>query len=183
MTCIAGVVGRDGQLYMGADSAGVSNYMVHIRSDRKVFVRQKMIFGFTSSFRMGQLIQYRLKIPDHPKRMSDHEYLSTRFVDAIRYCFKEGGYCKKEHDREEGGVFLLGYRKHLYHIDSDFQVGLRDDGIDSVGSGGEVAMGSLFTSRALNISAPDSIRIALEAASHLNAGVRPPFTILRLPNK
>jgi ATP-dependent protease HslVU (ClpYQ) peptidase subunit len=68
MTCIVGMV-ENGKVYIGGDSAGVSGFDYHIREDQKVFQNGDMIFGFTSSFRMGQLLQYSLKIPDHDPRI------------------------------------------------------------------------------------------------------------------
>ena len=52
MTCIVGLV-ENGKVYIGGDSAGVAGLDVRMRSDEKVFTKGNMIFGYTSSFRMG----------------------------------------------------------------------------------------------------------------------------------
>ena len=58
MTCIVAVT--DGKkIVMGGDSAGVSGYSLTIRKDKKVFKRKdesgtEWLFGFTTSFRMGE---------------------------------------------------------------------------------------------------------------------------------
>ena len=57
MTCIVGLV-DNGKIYMGGDSAGVSNLDIRIRADQKVFKTGEFIMGFTSSFRMGDLLKY-----------------------------------------------------------------------------------------------------------------------------
>jgi len=57
MTCIVGLIDKESKkIYMGGDSAGVANYSLSVRKDPKVFKRYGFIFGFTSSFRMGQLL-------------------------------------------------------------------------------------------------------------------------------
>lgn len=55
MTCIVGLV-ENNKVYIGGDSAGVAGLSLMKRADEKVFKKDEFIFGFTSSFRMGQLI-------------------------------------------------------------------------------------------------------------------------------
>ncbi len=87
MTCIVGLVDKD-KIYLGGDAAGVGGYNKEIRKQPKVFSNKGVLFGYTTSFRMGQLLQYSLKIPKQPARKKDFEYLCTNFVDAIMACFK-----------------------------------------------------------------------------------------------
>lgn len=87
MTCIVGYL-NGGKVFMGGDSAGTAGYSQTIRADEKVFVKNKMIFGFTSSFRMGQLLRYSFEIPKHPKEKSDYEYLVTDFISAVKNVIK-----------------------------------------------------------------------------------------------
>ncbi len=54
MTCIAAVA-HEGNVWMGADSAGVSGLALAVRRDPKIYRVGDFLFGFTSSFRMGQL--------------------------------------------------------------------------------------------------------------------------------
>ena len=63
-TCIVAYNDRKNKiLYIGGDSAGVGDLSVRIRKDPKIFEKSGMLFGYTSSFRMGQLLQYKLVIP------------------------------------------------------------------------------------------------------------------------
>jgi len=89
MTCIVGFVDAKKNVYLGGDSAGVSGLDVTIRKDPKVFKKDEMVIGYTSSFRMGQLLCFKLKIPKQPSKMDDYEYLCTLFVDAVRKCLKD----------------------------------------------------------------------------------------------
>ena len=177
MTCIVGVPQGGGRVVMGADSAGLCDWDLTVRADAKVFTRGPFLMGFTSSFRMGQLLKYRLDVPEHPEGMADLEYLSTAFVDAVRECLGDGGWRKKEHEREEGGTFLVGYRGRVYEVESDFQVGEPAAGYAACGCGARIALGALH---ALGVRVPptERVRRALEAAEALSAGVRGPFVIL-----
>jgi hypothetical protein len=86
MTCIAGIA-QGGKVYIGGDSAGVAgNSQLDVRTDRKVFLSGDFVMGFTTSFRMGQLIQYAFT---PPKRHPDKDvmaYMVTEFVDGLRAC-------------------------------------------------------------------------------------------------
>jgi ATP-dependent protease HslVU (ClpYQ) peptidase subunit len=172
MTCIVGLV-ANGKVHIGADSAGVSGWSLSIRSDRKVFKNGPLLIGFTTSFRMGQLLQYSLKPPvRHPDR-AIMEFMVVDFVDAVRNCLKIGGFARRENEVENAGQFLVGYEGRLFSIDSDYQVNETVDGYAACGCGNEIALGAIF---ATNHLPPDErLRIALEAAERFSAGVRGPF--------
>ena len=170
---------------MGADSAGVNvdTFDIRIRDDSKVFAigqdNTQMLLGFTSSFRMGQLLRFSLKVPTQPKGIDNYQYLCTYFIDSVRTCLSNGGYTRIECNQEVGGTFLLGFNGSIYTIDQDFQVGISNPNVDAVGSGSYYALGSLYTTQ--KIKDPQKrIKIALQAASTYNAGVRPPFRIMSL---
>lgn len=174
MTCIVGIVDNK-RVYIGGDSAGVAGYSLTVRADAKVFRNGPFLFGFTSSFRMGQLLRYAFTPPKHDSDLSDHQYLVTTFIDAVRQCLKDGGYASKENETEQGGTFLLGYRGHLYKIDSDYQVGESADGFDACGCGIEIAQGALYASEGQD--AEKRAKMALRAAERFSAGVRGPFVV------
>ena len=68
MTCIAAIK-HEGKVYIGADSAAGKGTYLTLRADEKVFKNGKFGFGFTSSFRMGQLLRYRLSPPEQKGRV------------------------------------------------------------------------------------------------------------------
>lgn len=190
MTCIVGFVEPSGRVVVGGDSAGVAGLDIRVRADEKVFRRGPFLLGFTTSFRMGQLLRYSLQVPDQGEE-SDYEYLVTRFVDAVRKCLKDGGYATKTSDQEAGGTFLLGYRGRLYTVDSDYQVAAHHDPYTAVGCGADFALGALAVLRPKKEFATDlgpvfdipgevPVKKALEVAEKFSAGVRGPFTILAM---
>ncbi len=134
------------------------------------------IIGYTSSFRMGQILQYNLDIEKQKDDIDDLRYMATIFIESVRKSFGEGGYREIESERESGGFFLVGYKGKIYSIGDDFQVNSSIDGFTSVGSGESYALGSLFETKG---EAP-FIRLekALSAASYFSGAVCPPFTIV-----
>jgi hypothetical protein len=180
MTCIVGLVDND-SVYIGGDSAGVSSLSVTVRSDPKVFRNGDMIFGFTSSFRMGQLLHHSLVVPTRPSDMNVARFMTTIFIDAVRECLQTGGYARKVNDVESAGTFLVGYEGRLFIVDSDYQIGEHNCGYASVGCGEDLALGSMFST--VGQKPKERILTALKAAEAFNGGVRGPFTIVKLFGK
>jgi hypothetical protein len=167
---------------IGGDSAGVAGWSITTRADEKVFhVGARYLMGFTSSFRMGQLLRYRLEVPDVPDAWDLDRWMSTIFVDAVRDCLKEGGYAKVENNEETGGGFLVGVEGHLYEVGCDYQIGRSASGYLAIGCGDDLALGSLHTTARYAIAPTDRALMALEAAAHLSGGVAPPFVIENQP--
>jgi ATP-dependent protease HslVU (ClpYQ) peptidase subunit len=163
---------------IGADSAAVGGWSLTVRRDRKVFRSGEFLFGFTASYRMGQLLHYSFdEKPDSWMWSAEdlHRYMATTFIDAVRECLKKGGYAKKESEQESGGTFLVGFRQHLYTIQADYQVSEAEDNYDAVGCGADVALGVLYATK--RAGPRHRILQALRAAERHNAGVRAPFYV------
>lgn len=183
MTCIAGIE-RDGKVWIGGDSAGCDGRSLTIRADEKVWEDKGFAFGFTSSFRMGQLLRYKLtlalerhEVPaDDPA--AEIKFMSTAFVDGVRAVLKEGGFATVVNGAEHGGTFLVGWRGKLYQVESDFQVGRATQGFDAVGSGGAWATGALYALREGKGTPESKLLAALEAAENLTPYVRGPFKVV-----
>lgn len=183
MTCIIGMI--DGKtVTIGADSAGVSGLDIIIRKDPKVFQTGEFLIGCTSSFRMIELLQFSLKV--NPRKDKEvYEYMCTDFINAVRKCFKKGGYLQKYNTGDDkGGLFLVGYEGRLFEIMEDFQVAESMDNYTSIGCGEKYAMGSLYNTEPIRshktYTIENRIMIALQTADKFSAGVCPPFIIKTL---
>ena len=177
MTCIAGVVHR-GKVYIGADSAGSVEHFLITRADQKVFKNAGFLFGFSDSFRMGQLLRCSLKPPARDLSRDLFDYMVTDFVDGVRECLKAGGYAEKHDDVEAGGEFLVGHAGRLFQVGADYQVAEALDSWNACGCGNEVALGALYATR--KMPPKKRIETALEAAERYGAYVRRPFHILSI---
>jgi ATP-dependent protease HslVU (ClpYQ) peptidase subunit len=179
MTCIVAIK-KDGIVYMGADSAGIfsCSFDLMVRNDPKIYQVGEFLFGFTGSFRMGQLLGYSMPKLIKEEAMPIHQFMVTTFIDTVRQVLKDGGFASKKDENESGGTFLVGYRGHLFCVEGDYQVGEVAQDYCAVGCGAQIALGSLCTSsyHDLLIDEPEQrLRIALEAAQEFSAGVRAPF--------
>jgi ATP-dependent protease HslVU (ClpYQ) peptidase subunit len=177
MTCVVGLV-QKGRIYLGVDSAAVQGWTRRVSQVSKVFRRGPFLIGYTTSFRMGQLLEHHLNVTPQTEKQTDMAYMVTHFIEAVRVLLKEKGFTKVESNTEKGGQFLVGYRKQLYTIESDFQVGHMNEQFDAIGSGADFALGAM---KALD-KVPPMIRVrkALEIAANYNMGVCAPFSIKTL---
>jgi ATP-dependent protease HslVU (ClpYQ) peptidase subunit len=177
MTCIVGIA-QAGRVVIGGDSAGVDcGWRLTVRADAKVWTTGEWAFGFTSSFRMGQILRYRLDPPPREDGQPLEAYLATAWVDHVRHILTDGGWLQTREGRADGGTFLVGHAGRLFVVEDDFQVGEAVDGFAAVGSGAQVALGALWATRAWR-DRQKRVLIALEAAERHNAGVRGPFEVV-----
>jgi ATP-dependent protease HslVU (ClpYQ) peptidase subunit len=178
MTCIVGLK-HDGQVYIGGDSLGSNGYSKIVRTDEKVFRNGPFVMGFTTSFRMGQLLHHAFVPPSLPDENLDR-YMTVDFINGIRQCLKDGGWAQTNDSQEVGGTFLVGVRDQLYTIESDYQVGKAAISYDACGSGEDFAKGSLFSTPGQEPKV--RIRTALKAAAANSVSVAGPFSILKVPH-
>jgi ATP-dependent protease HslVU (ClpYQ) peptidase subunit len=175
MTCIVGVIHK-GKTYIGADSAGVAGLDITIRKDSKVFKVGEFVIGCCGSFRMINLLKFSLNPPKVYHDDDIYKYMCTEFVNAVRNCFKNGGFLKIDSNVESGGFFLVGYKDRLFNVQNDYQVGECEKPYDAMGCGEPFALGALDV-LPKEMKPEDKIKKALEIAAYRSGGVRPPFII------
>ena len=191
MTCIVGLV-EDGNVLIGADSLSSNSHRKSVVVNPKIIVITRpttgyptdLIIGYTSSWRMGQLLR-TLSLPKMQHKTQDaFDWLSTAFVDAVRAKLKDGGWATVNNNHEAGGEFLVAFGGRLFTVQSDFSVLENLDQYAATGSGEDWAMGSLHsTSTIPSLTGEQRVRMALAAASTFNPGVAPPFHVASLADR
>jgi ATP-dependent protease HslVU (ClpYQ) peptidase subunit len=175
MTCIIGLV-QDGVVYMGADSASSNAYTIRTSRLRKVFKKDGLLFGYTGSFRMGQIIQHHIIFGPQTETESDEGYLVTTVAAGIRQVSKDHGTAKSLDNLDKSlGQVLIGFKGNLYTLDIDYQVNYNSDPFDAIGSGEDISIGAMA---ALAIKNPvKRIEKALEITAEFVPTVRGPFYV------
>lgn len=184
MTCIVGYVLDDGTTYLGGDSLGSNGYSGMIYRQSKVFHckdTDNAVIGYTSSFRMGQLLMYAKNLFDELSISKDeinHEYMVTKFIPKLQELLANGGYERTDSGRKSSGEFLLGYKDRLYKVQTDYSVVESSNKIDACGCGEDFALGALYTVKDNDLSPEEKLHTALRSASKFSVGVSPPFYIV-----
>ncbi len=178
MTCIVGLVDDD-KVYLGADSFIGSCHSWKDNGGHKLFrLKDDFIIGCTSSYRMIDLLTYKLHEWDGLHLVPNPvEWMKTVFINKVKDLFKDEGFAVVENNVEEGGFFLVGFRGKLFAIASDYCVIDQTRTGEAMGSGNDAALGSLYTTKNWRMKPENRVRIALEAAEAVVPTVRRPFNI------
>ena len=184
MTCIVGYV-ENGNVYIAGDSAGVAGQNIKIRKDTKVFRKENpsgkpMILGYTTSFRMGQILRFGFPIPEIPEYMDPYEYMCTVFIDSLIETFTDKKYAKVAENVTTGGNFLVGFEGKLFQIYGDFQVEESAEVFDATGCGAHYALGAMHQLQKMKILPRTKLIRALKTASYFSTGVAAPFNCVEL---
>ena len=184
MTCIIGFTDRKNNVsWIGGDSLGSNGYTKATEMPSKVFrneVFKDVLIGGTTTFRHLDLLKCSGTLFDevdwYKKIDIDHKYMVTKFIPKVIELFKNG--VVGETETRRGGNFIVATPGRLFEVQQDYSVLEPELGICSVGCGEDVAMGSLITTKDLDISPQEKIIKALEAAEQYCCGVQRPFRIL-----
>jgi len=165
VTCIAAIVDNDGTGYISCDSLGSNGSTKNVYRTKKIFRRGGFLFGFTSSYRMGQILEYSLTLPPRKVGQALTEYLHTDFVQAVRAAFDQGGY-------GAGGEFIFVTEGRIFTMQPDFSLLEARDTFESVGSGEDYARAVMATMVAFELGDPETIlTVAIETAANYVSGV------------
>lgn len=187
MTAIAGVQ-HEGVVYIGGDSLSgeVQSHNKQVVQNPKVLRLpqptgglSEILIGFSWSWRIGNLLQHALDIPDHKTRWGvakdSLEYVVRHLVPSMQKVMANAVV-----GADDKLNVVLGYGGRLFEIQSDFSVLEPTDHYAAVGSGYTYALGSLHTTRNMAVSPPDRITLAIEAAIEHSAFVGGPILIEHL---
>lgn len=175
MTCIVAIEDNN-KVIMGGDRLGSNGYTGAPVSESKVFKKGGVMIGYTSSFRMGQLLQHALEIPALPAEINLDKWVAIDFMQAIRKAYKDNGWDKEKDGAAEGGSFLLAIGNRCYEIQDDYSYIRHISGEYAVGSGKHYALGSLRSTRG-RATATKRIIESLETAAEYVVSVSAPFDV------
>jgi ATP-dependent protease HslVU (ClpYQ) peptidase subunit len=185
MTCVVGLV-ENNKIYLGGDSLTSIGDRKYTKTLPKVVNKgNKFLIGSAGDVSATQPVLFisDLGIEQTPEQ-SDMEYMIMNIVEEFRRVLMSRGKIISENGEEHSDVaFLIGYNNKLYHIDPYFSVMVAQCGYDAIGTGQQVALGSLYTTSLTNMKAEERIKIALEAAAEHHCDVIPPFKIISFPEE
>lgn len=194
MSCVVGIVEKS-EIILCADSIAFDDDgAAEVRRDPKVFETKPFVIGCVESPRMAQLLRYSLTMARPKRGQYPFEFMATTFVDAVRRCFRDGGFARKENESERGGCFLVGFAGRLFRVDDDFGLAESAQSFDAIGAGGPAALSALHAQEAvllnarrakrpMQYAARDRALDALGAAERTTNTVRRPFICVALARK
>ncbi len=188
MTCIAGWI-EDGQVWLGGDSSEAAGTTQFLRNHPKVFSRSeggiKWLMAISGIARASQLLQYELEFPSS-EGFDESDicgFVVTKLVPGIRELFSKHGFLKRKEGMDEmDGPIMVGVKGHLLTIDPLFFVREVPEKYATMGSGGAVARGVLWTLSNIeikeNLTPKERLLKALLAAEECTTSVSHPFHVI-----
>lgn len=171
MTCIVGI--SDGKsVYMGGDRGASDESSIISLSQSKVIVKGDWIYGYSGSLGNGQLLDF-VDFPATLKKTDDvYKIIRIDIVPQLKELFESHG-SNKDDDATD---YLIGCKGRLFELSSE-DWGVAEVSEVAIGSGGNFALGSLFSTS--DIDNPIvRITIALNAATTYSPTCQGPFDIL-----
>jgi ATP-dependent protease HslVU (ClpYQ) peptidase subunit len=175
MTCIVGLKTPD-SVILAADRLANVNNVTETYHTKKIFKKSfidgsSAIFGFCGAYRLGDILNYRLSMPNFDGA-DVNTYLVNTFIPRLIECFKYNGFLTQDEDGAlRGGEFLLGFSNRLFLIQDDFSVLEPDNGYTALGTGMEYALGSLYSTSNIDMNQADRAKVAVLAASNFSPTV------------
>lgn len=189
MTCVVGIVARDGTVVLAADSLG-TDWHVQGRVSSKVYevavsqpragCVERAAIGFTTSYRFGQIAAHawlpRL-LDDGVRPGMSESWLARVGVEKLRAALREHGWLRRKDEREESGTLMLGLAGQLWTIGDDFSVAERSaaawPAFWAIGIGREYALGCLHGREPeLELSSGTGRVVAGEATIAVQAAIK-----------
>lgn len=149
MTCIIGLECSDGAV-IGGDYCGSNGFTYHTMVPSKVFSHSGMIFGYTSTFRFGQIVEHMLDNNSlYPPHYADDTYrwLVKDFVPKLQKLLRE-----EEYPTSNGCSAVMVINGQVWELQGDMSVLRNDLGLVTVGSGTYHAESSVMTQLQINFT-------------------------------
>jgi ATP-dependent protease HslVU (ClpYQ) peptidase subunit len=143
MTCIIAWIDKDKGAIVAGDRRGSDGWTGSKYKAPKVFKNNDFIMGYTTSFRMGQLLEHTWEPPKRMENETDQHYVYVTVVNSFRELFNKNGFGNKDNGEETGGNFIMAYKGKLYEVQPDYSIIEDENDILSVGCGENIAFGTL----------------------------------------
>jgi ATP-dependent protease HslVU (ClpYQ) peptidase subunit len=158
---------------MGGDSLCCwgDSHECDILAHPKVWLRNSVLYGAAGDVRIFQVLQ-RLWTAPVPDNTDPFTWVTREIAPNLKKLLTEHEIGDPE--------LLVGLSGRLFEVSANYTVTENTSGYSAVGSGRQVAKGSLHSTAKLKITPERRIRMALEAAEFHLSGVRGPFHFLKI---
>ena len=179
MTTLVGIQGSD-FLVMAADSqiTDGDQRIISIETP-KIVSTGKYLLGLTGDSRPGDILAYTWKPPLY-RGEDPVKFMGSKLLPSISAAFKESNY--EIDNKEMNFSFLISFNAHLFSIGGDLAFNTSERGLFAAGSGGNYALGYLYSLPSKNynkvLTASVVAEEAVRIASLLDINTHPPIQVI-----
>ena len=171
MTVIVGIV-HDDVIYIGGDRGVSDDSSILSMLQPKVVIKNEWIYGYAGSLGNGQLFDF-IDLPPIKKTDDIYKVLRMDIVENYKSILDTHGSSKDDDSTD----FVIGCGGRLFEFNTD-DWGVAEIKEVAIGSGGNFALGSLYTST--DYDPIERVGLALGAATTYSPTCQGPIDILSL---
>ncbi len=171
MTCIAGLV-DDNIIYIGGDRGISDDSSIMSMLQPKVIIKGDWIYGYAGSLGNGQLFNF-IDLPDVKNKEDVYKILRMDIVENYKSILDTHGSSKDDDSTD----FIIGCMGRLFEFNTD-DWGVAEITEVSIGSGGNFALGSLYST--IGSDPLERIGLAIGSAITYSPTCQGPIDILSL---
>jgi ATP-dependent protease HslVU (ClpYQ) peptidase subunit len=171
VTCIAGLV-DDNIIYIGGDRGISDDSSIMSMLQPKVIIKGDWIYGYAGSLGNGQLFNF-IDLPDVKNKEDVYKILRMDIVENYKSILDTHGSSKDDDSTD----FIIGCMGRLFEFNTD-DWGVAEITEVSIGSGGNFALGSLYST--IGSDPLERIGLAIGSAITYSPTCQGPIDILSL---
>jgi len=161
-------------ILMGGDSARSTDRSIILTAEKKVFLNGDYLFGVAWAPRVAEIVRHEFRPPTKTVGTTWTAFTVRTVLPHLKTALGPKAALKKSE-------ILIGTKGGgIFEVDRDWIAKQSPDPFAAIGSGADYALGSLHSRRG---DPRRRLLKAPKAAAHLNAYVRVPLTISKLPKE
>lgn len=142
MTTLIGISGKDFVVFASDSQITDGDQRIISIETPKIVSTGKYLLGITGDSRPGDILAYAWKPPLY-KGEDPTIFMGSKVIPSISASFKDGNY---EIDNKEMNFnFLIAFNGNLFSIGGDLSFNTSERGLFAAGSGGNYALGYLYS--------------------------------------
>lgn len=144
MTCIVAWKTEDDNVVLAGDKKGSNGYTADIVKEPKVFRNKDFMIGYTSSFRMGQILKHVWTPPQRKIDQTTDNYMYCDVVNSLRKTMKDNGFLNTD-NKDKSGTFIIVYENRIFLHQDEFSLLEFESKVTACGCGEDFAVASVTT--------------------------------------
>ena len=131
MTCIIAYKNKKGNVVLAGDKMGSNGYTHSTIKEPKVFKKGDFMLGYTTSFRMGQILHHLWNPPQRKVDQNHCNYIYTDVIPSFIKIFDDNKFGKDA----SYGFFIMIFEGRIYEVQENMSILERERNVVSVGCG------------------------------------------------
>lgn len=182
MTTVVGVQGKTFCILAADSQITEDNLRTISLKTPKIIEKGQYLLAITGDTRPGDILTYNWNPPAY-KGQDEVQFMGKRVIPSIIKTFTDNGYAwnDNEKDKDAGFDYLIAFNGFIFHIASDMSFIQSEANYYGIGSGGQFALGYMYSRRSdrflVQDEAAELAEKAVEIASLLDINTCPPIQI------